>query len=55
MVHFFLKRNSPKELFIKKLWKLILIFVSIYIVFNIFWGLNYNRKGIAWQLQFAAC
>lgn len=22
----------------------------IYIVFNLFWGINYNRKGIAWQL-----
>ena len=24
---------------------------AIYIVFNIFWGLNYNRKGIAWQMN----
>lgn len=23
---------------------------SIYIIFNIFWGINYNRRGIAWQL-----
>ncbi|HVZ95647.1 MAG TPA: DUF3810 domain-containing protein, partial [Chitinophagaceae bacterium] len=23
----------------------------VYIVFNVFWGLNYNRKGIAWQLH----
>lgn len=23
---------------------------SIYIVFNILWGINHNRKGIAWQL-----
>jgi hypothetical protein len=45
------KMKFTRELFIKKLWKLILIFVSIYIVFNIFWGLNYNRKGIAWQLN----
>ncbi|MEO6670064.1 MAG: DUF3810 domain-containing protein [Ferruginibacter sp.] len=29
---------------------LILFCCSIYIVFNIFWGINYNRKGIAWQL-----
>ncbi len=29
-----------------------LLAVIIYIVFNIFWGLNYNRKGIAWQLIF---
>lgn len=23
---------------------------SLYIVFNLFWGINYNRKGIAWQI-----
>lgn len=23
----------------------------VYITFNLFWGLNYNRKGIAWQLE----
>jgi Protein of unknown function (DUF3810) len=45
------KKKFTKRLFIKKLRKLILIFVSIYIVFNVFWGLNYNRKGIAWQLN----
>ena len=22
---------------------------SMYIIFNLFWGINYNRKGIAWQ------
>lgn len=30
------------------------IFVTVcllYIIFNLFWGLNYNRKGIAWQLN----
>ena len=25
-------------------------FLSVYIVFNLFWGINYNRKGIAFQL-----
>lgn len=23
---------------------------TLYIIFNLFWGINYNRKGIAWQL-----
>jgi len=23
---------------------------GLYIVFNLFWGINYNRKGIAWQI-----
>jgi hypothetical protein len=45
------KKKFSKKLFVRKLWKLILIFVGIYIVFNIFWGLNYNRKGIGWQLN----
>jgi hypothetical protein len=22
----------------------------VYIVFNLFWGINYNRKGVAWQM-----
>jgi uncharacterized protein DUF3810 len=30
--------------------KLIRIVLWIYIVFNIFWGINYNREGIAYQL-----
>lgn len=25
---------------------------SLYILFNVCWGLNYNRKGIAWQMGF---
>lgn len=45
------KKKFTSELVIKKFWKLILLFACIYVVFNIFWGLNYDRKGIAWQLQ----
>ena len=45
------KNKFTKDIVLKKLWKFVLAFASIYIVFNIFWGLNYNRKGIAWQLQ----
>lgn len=45
------KRRFTRTIFFSKLWKLFLIFIAIYIVFNIFWGLNYNRKGIGWQLQ----
>lgn len=30
--------------------KLFFISATVYIIFNIFWGLNYNRKGINWQL-----
>ncbi|RYF89474.1 MAG: DUF3810 domain-containing protein [Chitinophagaceae bacterium] len=28
----------------------LLCLTLLYIVFNLFWGINYNRKGIAWQL-----
>jgi len=45
------KKKFTRDLFVNKFWKLVLIFLSIYIIFNIFWGLNYNRKGIAWQLN----
>lgn len=41
-------------LFARKFWKCILLCTGIYIVFNILWGLNYNRKGIAWQLHLPA-
>ncbi len=54
LINFFwllIKKKFTWHLFIKKLWRFILIFAGIYIVFNIFWGLNYNRKGIAWQLH----
>ena len=29
---------------------LLLQLICVYIIFNIFWGINYNRKGIAYQL-----
>ncbi len=45
------KRKLTWRLLVKKMWKLVLIFASVYIIFNVFWGLNYNRKGIAWQLN----
>ncbi len=35
----------------KILYKILLVFTSIYIGFNLFWGINYNRKGISWQLD----
>ncbi len=34
----------------KLLYTILIGFSSLYIVFNLFWGINYNRKGIAWQL-----
>ena len=45
------KKKLTKALFFHKLVKPALVLIIIYIVFNIFWGLNYNREGIAWQLH----
>src|SRR6202000_2251370 len=28
----------------------VIVLLSIYIIFNLFWGINYNRKGISYQL-----
>jgi len=34
--------------------KIFLVLLWIFIIFNVFWGLNYNRKGIAYQLHFSS-
>lgn len=51
---FFIIRTKQKKEFVFKtkhnLFSLVVIGCVIYIVFNLFWGINYNRKGIAWQL-----
>lgn len=44
-------RELTGKLVVQKLIHVTLTFIIIYIVFNIFWGINYNRKGIAYQLQ----
>lgn len=46
-----LRRKITKRSALGKLRKLVLLFAFIYIVFYLFWGINYDRKGIAWQLQ----
>ncbi len=35
----------------KSLVRILILSMAIYIIFNIFWGLNYNREGIAHQLN----
>ena len=45
------KRKLSMKIILGKFYKLILLFGCLYIVFNIFWGINYNRKGIAYQLK----
>lgn len=47
------KRGFNKEMFLPKILDSILILVFAYIIFNIFWGLNYNRSGLVHQLALA--
>ncbi len=46
-----IKRGFTKQMFFPKILDSILILVFAYIVFNIFWGLNYNRRGLSHQLE----
>jgi hypothetical protein len=45
------RKELKGKLFLKKLSRLLFGLIVIYLIFNIFWGLNYNRKGIASQLS----
>ena len=38
----------------KIIYTVLIALACVYIVFNLFWGINYNRKGIAWQLSLPA-
>ncbi len=44
------KNKISRQSFYNTLVKAAIIFCSVYIIFNVFWAINYNRKGIAWQL-----
>jgi uncharacterized protein DUF3810 len=45
------RKQLDKEYFFSLGRKIIFLILVIYVVFNLSWGLNYNRKGIAYQLQ----
>lgn len=45
------KRKITRQSFIHSMQKTIKLILGIYILFNLLWGLNYNRLGIAYQLQ----
>ena len=44
------QKKITKTSILPSLKRLILISLMIYLIFNIFWGLNYNRLGIAMQI-----
>ena len=50
LIGIMLKKKATWEGFINGCLKTVAIFLMLYILFNIFWGINYNRKGIAYQL-----
>ena len=45
-----LKRQLSKQWFLRTGYRLLVIAMLVYIVFNAFWGMNYNRLGIEKQL-----
>jgi hypothetical protein len=45
------RRQTNKQYLLYFFKKIIFITLIIYVAFNIFWGLNYDRKGIAYQLH----
>jgi hypothetical protein len=45
------QRRITWQGFSKSMGKGVFILLFTYVLFNLFWGINYNRKGIAYQLQ----
>jgi len=45
------RRKFNRTYFIEGLQQIIFFFLFVYVFFNLLWGLNYNRMGIAYQLQ----
>lgn len=46
----FRRHRLKKELVFRVVKKILRIALVVYVVFNLFWGLNYNRQGVAEQL-----
>ena len=45
------KRRVTKQSFGNSLRRTLVIILGIYLLFNLFWGINYERLGIAYQLK----
>jgi Protein of unknown function (DUF3810) len=45
------KKKVTRKYFITGLQQIIFFFLFVYVFFNLLWGLNYNRIGIAYQLK----
>ena len=44
------RRRLTKKWFVNTAYRLLIISMMIYIIFNIFWGINYNRRHLSEQL-----
>ncbi len=51
MIRSVVQKKITRQSFLTAIGKIIRFCLWVYIVFNIFWGLNYDRLGIAYQLQ----
>jgi hypothetical protein len=49
-IRLIVKRKMNRGYFIAGLQQVLFFVLFMYVFFNLFWGLNYNRKGIAYQL-----
>ena len=45
------KKRVNRQSFVRGCLKTVVILLATYVFFNAFWGINYNRRGIAQQLQ----
>lgn len=45
------RKKVTRKYFITGLQQIIFFFLLIYVLFNLLWGLNYDRQGIAYQLK----
>lgn len=51
LVQLGLQRKISRHLVLTKSLNIVLGLAFVYIIFNVFWGINYNRRGIAYQLS----
>lgn len=50
-IYLLFKKNLTTRIAFRKLIKFLLVMVCVYVIFLVFWGLNYSRKGISYQLE----
>ena len=52
VIYYLFQKNTAelRAKLIRNVYGIVIAGCVLYLVFNLFWGINYNRKGIAWQL-----